>query len=57
MLRRDTMPRSHDPALEQAESGLHGVGVNVAANIDFLFVGNSLVLAGAGTPARVIAKE
>ena len=33
MLRRDFMPCSHNAALEQAESRLDGVGVNVAMRV------------------------
>ncbi len=33
MLRRDFMPRAHDAALEQAESGFHGVCMHVAVGI------------------------
>src|ERR1039458_8331414 len=36
MLCRDSMPRSHDAALEQGECRFYGVCVNVAANINAL---------------------
>ena len=34
MLRGNSMPRSHDAALEQAESGFDGIGVNVTHDVD-----------------------
>src|SRR4029077_7430965 len=44
MFRRDSMPRSHDAALEQRECRFDGVCVNVSANIHALFVWNRLML-------------
>ena len=44
MFRRDFMPRSHDAALEQRERRLHGVCVDVAANILVSAVFNGFVL-------------
>jgi hypothetical protein len=38
------MPRSHNPALEQAESGLNGVRVNVTVNVDAIPMLDCLVL-------------
>lgn len=43
MLCTDSMPRTHHAALEQAKSGLDGVGVNVAHNIRLLTVIDDLV--------------
>lgn len=50
MLCRDSAPRSHDSALEQAECRFPGIRVNVAANIDTLPVLNRFVL---GANARL----
>lgn len=44
MLRRDSVPRSHDSALEQRERRFYGVRVNIAANIFLRLVRHSLVL-------------
>ena len=44
MLRADSVPRSHDAALEQRESGLHGVCVNVAYDVHAAAVLNGLVV-------------
>jgi len=35
MLRRDFMPRSHDTALQEAESRFYGIGVNVSMRVFF----------------------
>src|SRR5579872_5272115 len=43
MFGADVVPRSHDAALEQTESGLHSVCVNVAFDIDPSLVLNLLV--------------
>jgi hypothetical protein len=44
MLRRDPMPRSHNPALKQREGRFNGIRVNVAANVPALPVLDCLVL-------------
>ena len=44
ILRRNPMPRAHDPALEQTESRLHGIGVNIAVNVNTGSVCDCLVL-------------
>jgi len=43
MLRAKTMPRAHNTALEQAERGFDGVGVNIALHVDSQAVPDSLV--------------
>ena len=46
MLRRDPMPRSHNPALQERECRFDRVGMNVAVNVDLGAVWNRLMLAG-----------
>jgi hypothetical protein len=46
MLRADTMPRSHDAALQETESGFDRIGMNVAVNVDAILVADSFVLRG-----------
>lgn len=43
MLCGDTMPRSHDAALEPGECGFDSVRVNFAAHVFFFAVGDGLV--------------
>lgn len=45
MLRAHTMPRSHDAALQERESGFDGVGMNVPINVVTAAMLNRLVLA------------
>ncbi len=49
MLRAKRVPRSHDAALEQAEGGVCGIGMNVANDIDVAAVPNRLVVLGLST--------
>jgi hypothetical protein len=44
MLGADAVPRADDPALQQGECGFHGIGMDVALNVDFETVANRLVL-------------
>src|SRR6266481_360778 len=44
MLRRNTMPCSHNPALEKREGGLHGVCVDVTLHVDASLVFDAFVL-------------
>jgi len=43
MLRADSMPRTHDSALEKRECGFNRVGIDVAFRVDAEFVPDSLV--------------
>src|SRR5690348_1203021 len=43
MLDADSMPRSHNAALEKRKSGFDGVRVNLSDHVDMAFVTNSLV--------------
>src|SRR5690348_12157234 len=43
MLCANPMPRSNDASLEQRECALDGIGMNVAINVDALFVADRLV--------------
>src|ERR1700730_11501089 len=44
MFRADLMPCAHNPALEQTESGLHSVCVNISVYVDMILVANCLML-------------
>jgi len=50
MLRRNFVPRSHDAALEQRESGFDGIGVNVAHDVTSRAVIDGLVILASGFP-------
>ena len=51
MLSGETVPRSHDAALQQRECALDGVGVNVAVHVDTALVVDGLVLFSADASA------
>src|ERR1700724_547550 len=44
MLGADSMPRSHNPALQEAESGFNRIGMNVSHNVDTAAVLNCLMI-------------
>ena len=46
MFRRNPMPRSHNPALQERERRFNRVGMNVAIYVDLYLVQYRLVLAG-----------
>ncbi len=43
MLCANSIPRANDASLEQRECGFDGIGMNVAFNVDVLFVADRLV--------------
>src|SRR5947209_12756984 len=56
MLCADPMPRSHNPALEQRECGLHAVRVDVAIHVHTITVQDFLVLV-LGHPGLIQSKR
>src|SRR6185437_13773069 len=53
MLDADSMPRSHDAALQQRECGFNGVGVNLTHDIDVALMLDSLVSSHSATAHSV----